>query len=110
MAAAVRRIAPRMEVNSVLRWRRGALAGQSDEALLSAAADQWTLATYDVTTVPPLLAQWAAEGRAHAGVILISRQTIDGADFGMLARALVRLAAASDAVDWTNRVVYLRRA
>jgi hypothetical protein len=58
--------------------------------ILTAALEEGlTLVTYDQRTIVPLLMRWRAEGRDHAGVILINRQSIAQADIGGQVRALI---------------------
>jgi len=46
--------------------------GLDDEEVLAlGAADGRILVTHDVEDFPPILREWAAEGRSHSGVILV---------------------------------------
>lgn len=98
------------EVAALREWQDGAWLEAPDALLLqAAAADGWTLVTYDLRTIPPLLKDWGEQGIAHGGVILVDERSIAPSDFGGLIRALERLAAALAAADRQNRVVFLTR-
>lgn len=57
--------------------------GLDDEDVLAlATGDQRILVTHDVEDFPPILREWAAEGRSHAGVILV--HGIDHSEFGLV--------------------------
>ena len=91
-------------------WQGGAWLEAPDALLLqAAAADGWTLVTYDLRTIPPLLKDWGEQGIAHGGVVLVDERSTAPSDFGGLIRALERLAAALGDADWQNRVVFLTR-
>jgi hypothetical protein len=108
VAEAVRRRNPRLIVHPLARWRGGELLGRSDAACLEQAAlEGLTLVTFDRRTIPPLLKQWAEEGRSHGGVIFVDEKTISPADIGSLARALLDLAARTAAWKWSDRVCFL---
>ena len=77
--------------------------------LHEAAVQKLTLVTYDRRTIPPLLKQWAEEGRSHGGVIFVDEKTISPADIGGLVKALTMLAKEAFALDWTDRISFLRR-
>jgi hypothetical protein len=95
-------------IDSVHEWKDGILRGQPDEELLRAIAqDSWTLVTYDINTIPPLLVQLAEEGYVHGGVIFISRATIRSNEFGRLVRALTECYDAEQEADWRDRVYFL---
>jgi hypothetical protein len=101
---------PEIEVVALQDWEDGAYRGASDPDLLTAAAAQhWTLVTYDRQTVTPLLKAWGEAGTAHAGVIFVDERTLAQNDIGGLVRSLLRLWAAQASLDWTDRVVYLMR-
>ena len=76
--------------------------------LESAAEEGLTLVTYDLKTIPPVLAEWGASGRVHGGVIFVDDRSISPADFGGLARALLLCWEVRGDWDWTDRIVYLR--
>ncbi len=99
---------PRVPVQSIYRWREGALTAQDDELVLrAAAADGLTLVTYDLKTIPPVLAEWGAAGMSHAGIVFVDDRTIRSSDFGGLIRALVHLWARDHPHDWQDRIVFL---
>lgn len=99
-----------LAVVALREWQGGAWLEAPDALLLqTAAADGWTLVTYDLRTIPPLLKEWGEQGIAHGGVILVDERSIAPSDFGGLIRALERLAAALADTDWQNRVVFLTR-
>jgi Domain of unknown function (DUF5615) len=57
--------------------------GIDDEDVLAlATATGRILVTHDVEHFPPILREWAAEGRSHAGVILI--HGVDHSEFGVV--------------------------
>jgi predicted nuclease of predicted toxin-antitoxin system len=111
VAEAVRRKHGTIWIESIHRWRGGTLVGASDsEVLRNAYAERLTLVTYDLQTIPDLLAAWAEEGIPHSGVVLVDGGSIAPADFGGLARALIRLWQQRRTLDWLNRPVFLNRA
>lgn len=110
VAAGLRRRSPGLVVYSLVDWENGAFLGQDDALCLQAAAAQGlTFVTYDRRTIPPLLKQWAEEGRSHAGVIFVDEKTVSPADIGALIRALGMLAKETRSWNWTDRIVFLRR-
>ena len=99
-----------IEVRYLVEWEDGRFLGQEDSACLrEAAAQGFTLVTYDRRTIPPLLKTWAEEERTHGGVIFVDERTISPADIGGLVWALTRLARETGNWDWTNRIYFLRR-
>ncbi len=78
-------------------------------ACRQAAVQKLTLVTYDRRTIPPLLKDWAEEGRQHAGVIFVDEKTISQADIGGLVQSLGVLLKEARDWDWTDRVCFLRR-
>jgi hypothetical protein len=99
---------PRMSVQSVHRWRGGALVGQDDGSILRAATqERLTLVTYDLKTIPPLLTEMAADSEAHAGVIFVDDASIRGNNFGGLVMALLSHWQRYAVEEWTNRVGFL---
>ncbi|MGH2500888.1 MAG: DUF5615 family PIN-like protein [Ktedonobacterales bacterium] len=110
VARGLRAAAGALEVAALREWQDGAWLEAPDALLLqAAAADDWTLVTYDLRTIPPLLKEWGEQGIAHAGVILVDERSIAPSDVGGLIRALERLADALAGADWQNRVVFLTR-
>ena len=99
-----------IHIQSLFHWRAGGLTNTPDHLLLQAATeDGLTLVTYDVSTIRPLVTEWAMAGLAHAGVIFIDEWTIHSYDFGRLVRALERLWDGEHDQDWTNRTHFLER-
>lgn len=96
---------------SVADHQDGALREADDNVLLETARQEGRVCvTYDVSTIPLLLAEWAEQERPHAGVVLIHHRTIPQGDHGLLLRSLVVAIQEWSDLDWTNRCVYLRRA
>lgn len=99
---------PQIPIQSIHRWREATLTGTPDPLVLRAALeDGLTLVTYDLKTIPPLLAEWAATGIAHSGVIFVDERTIRPSDFGGQVRALVQHWQRENDLDWRDRVVFL---
>jgi hypothetical protein len=110
VAAGLRRYNPAAVVFCLTMWEDGNFLGQDDSACLQQAAVQGlTLVTYDRRTIPPLLKIWAESGRRHGGVIFVDEKSISPADIGGLVRALLALIRQTGKLDWTDRVVFLRR-
>jgi len=100
-----------LSITAIQRWEGGGFVGAADELVLQAAHQQkLTLVTFDLRTIPPLLRLWAEQGIDHSGVILVHEQTLAPNDIGGLAAALCAVWKAQGAMDWTNRVVFLRSA
>jgi hypothetical protein len=109
IAAAVRRLVASAEVFAISEWQGGALLGHGDEEILAEADRQsLTLVTCDLRTIPVLLKNWAAQGRTHGGVILVSRRTFAPGDIGAVAKALASLLRDRGTLDWKDKVVFLR--
>jgi len=97
-------------IRSMVDWENGRFLGQDDHTCLrEAAAQKLTLVTYDRRTIPPLLKNWAEEGRTHGGVIFVDEKTISPADIGALVLGLAELVNVTRTWDWTNRIYFLRR-
>jgi hypothetical protein len=110
VARSMRRRDPKIAVFAMVDWEEGSFLGQEDSACLQEAAHQkLTLVTYDLRTIPPLLKDWAEEGRHHAGVIVIDEKTIFPGDIGGLVQSLGALVKKARDWDWTDRIVFLRR-
>jgi hypothetical protein len=91
-------------------WHAGAYLETADELILQMAQTEgWTLVTYDLRTIPPLLKVWAEQSVSHGGVILVDERSIAQNDIGGLIRALTRLVASLGSAPWENRVVFLTR-
>ena len=85
-----------------------AFCGQNDDVVLDAARqDGLTLVTYDLKSIPLLLAGWAASGISHAGVVFVDDRTIAPSDFGGLLRALAELWRAEKGAVWKDRILFL---
>jgi hypothetical protein len=110
VAAGMRRRDRKIIVHGMVEWEDGSFLGQEDSACLGEAAVQkLTLVTYDRRTIPPLLKNWAEEGRQHAGVIFVDEKTISPADIGGLIQSLGNLVKEARSWDWTDRVCFLER-
>jgi hypothetical protein len=110
VAAGMRRRDRKVIVRGMVEWEDGSFLGQEDSACLGEAAVQkLTLVTYDRRTIPPLLKNWAEEGRQHAGVIFVDEKTISPADIGGLIQSLGNLVKEARSWDWTDRVCFLKR-
>lgn len=87
------------------------LEGLEDGELLALAAREGrVLITANVRDFVPLVADWAAGGRSHAGVILIPR-SIRHEQCGVIVAAIQRLldSQGPDQQRWIDRVEWLRR-
>jgi hypothetical protein len=110
VAGGLRRRDRQVIVWGMVEWENGNFLGQEDSACLREALIQkLTLVTYDRRTIPPLLKNWAEEGRQHGGVIFVDEKTISPGDIGGLVRSLEMLVKEAHHWDWTNRVYFLRR-
>lgn len=110
VAKGLRQRHPRVSALSLAEWEQGSFMGLPDEIVLKEAAAQgFTLVTYDLRTIPPLLKIWAEAGRDHGGVIFVDGKTISPSDFGSLIHALGQVLDEGAKSDWANRVIYLRR-
>jgi hypothetical protein len=95
-------------IRSVRDWQGGALVGKADSRVLRTARQEGlTLVTYDLKTIPDLLAELAAENESHAGVLFVGNLTIRSNDFGGLVRALLVHWQTYHTDDWTNRIAFL---
>jgi hypothetical protein len=110
VANGLRRRHRTIQVRYMVEWENGRFLGQEDvHCLTYAAAQGFTLVTYDRRTIPPLLKTWAEEGRTHGGVVFVDEKTISQADIGGLVWALARLVKETGNWNWTNRIYFLRR-
>jgi hypothetical protein len=110
VATSLRRRDRKIVVFSMAEWEDGNFLGQEDAACLrQAAVQKLTIVTYDRRTIPPLLKDWAEEGRHHAGVIFVDEKTISPADIGGLVQSLGVLLKEARDWDWIDRVCFLRR-
>jgi hypothetical protein len=109
VAKGLRRRDHSLVVYAMTDWERGDFLGQEDSVCLrEAAAQGLTLVTYDRRTIPPLLKNWAEEGRRHGEVIFVDEKTISPTDIGGLIRALGELVKETRKLDWTGSVRFLR--
>jgi hypothetical protein len=110
VADGLTRLIPSITVHAIPHWEGGRVLGHPDEVCLEEATkSDLTLVSFDLRTLPSLLRTWSAEGRDHAGVVLIDEATISQREIGRLIRALAALYSRSHQLDWTNRIVFLRR-
>jgi hypothetical protein len=87
-----------------------ALEGLSDAALLELAArDSLVLVTCNVRDFVPLVVEWSSLCREHVGVMLV-RNSIRHAEFGLLVASIHRTLAGMQPADWWNRVVWAQHA
>jgi len=99
------------DVVALRDWQDGVYLGAADDRLLEAAfTDGRVLVTFDCSTIPPLLKQWAEIGRDHAGVVLVDEITLRPSDVGGLVRSLAGLLDERGPENWQDRVAYLRPA
>jgi hypothetical protein len=109
VAEQVRAKRPACLIHSLRFWRDGALLHAEDAVILAAAWEEGlTFVTYDQRTIMPLITQWMAEGRDHAGVLFVDDQSILQEDIGGQVRALLDLWDATHAEPWANVVGYLK--
>ena len=91
-------------------WHQGRFRNSPDPDLIDAASGEGlTLATYDLRTIPRLLRRLAAEGKHHAGVVLIDDATVPSSDVGGLVAALAALWRAHGKENWRDRCQFVRR-
>lgn len=110
VAAGIRLRDKKIIIHGMVEWESGSFLGQEDSACLrEALLQKLTLVTYDRRTIPPLLKNWAEEGRQHGGVIFVDEKTISQADIGGLIQSLDRLVKETRDMDWTDRIYFLRR-
>lgn len=97
-------------VDSVQSWRGGRLRNQTDERIILEAREEgWTLLTFDLATIPPLIADMTRLGEDHCGVIFVSTKSFAQNDYGGLVRALSEAWPQWIQRDWLNRVEFLQR-
>src|ERR1700678_1473839 len=109
VAVGIRRRDKEIVVRGMVGWENGNFLGREDSACLrEAAVQELTLVTYDRRTIPPLLKNWAEEGREHGGVIFVDEKTISQADIGGLIQSLDKLVKEARDLDWTDRIYFLR--
>jgi hypothetical protein len=97
-------------IRGMVEWENGSFLGQDDSVCLrEALVQKLTLVTYDRRTIPPLLKNWAEEGRQHGGVIFVDEKTISQADIGGLIQSSDKLVKETRDLDWIDRIYFLRR-
>ncbi|MGD1952358.1 MAG: DUF5615 family PIN-like protein [Leptolyngbyaceae cyanobacterium] len=97
---------PDMTVYVLQTWEQGRYLQIADNLLLNLASQySLTLVTYDLKTIPMLLAELAEQG--HRGVIFVDQKTIPPNNFGLLIKSLIYLWEAEKEKIWKNRVVFL---
>jgi len=110
VASGLRRLRPSISICGLAEWEGGGFLGQDDAACLRRAAElRWTLVTYDRRTIPSLLKTWAEAGQHQGGVVFIDEKTIPPSGIGGQVRGLAALAREAASLDWTDRVIFLRR-
>jgi hypothetical protein len=88
------------------------MALHDDEPILAAAADEdRVIVTANIGDFAALDAQWTAEGRTHAGIVLVSTSQFpqDRSFIGRLVNALLA-AIETGALPGRNQMLYLRPA
>jgi hypothetical protein len=110
VAEQVRRNRPEIGIQSVHFWRDGAFEGRVDRDLLLAARDEeCTVVTYDLSTIPILIAELYEGSESHSGVIFVDDLSIPSSNFGMLVRALIAHWDRHNSIEWDNRVMFIER-
>ena len=111
VAAQVQARNSEIPIQSVQTWQGENLRGQPDEQLLREAASAgFTLVTYDISTIMPVLIEWGTSGEDHGGVLFIDHLSISQGNLGGQVAALVQQWEAALDWDWTNVVQFLRAA
>ena len=99
---------PDIPIASMYTWRNGRYTATRDDLILEAAATEGlTLVTYDQKSIMPVLVLRGQLGLMHAGVIFIDELTVGSSDFGGLVRSLIAQWDISNALSWTNAILYL---
>jgi hypothetical protein len=106
----VNKLDPGLPIETIHTWQGGMLLNESDERILKVAAlKHMTLVTFDVTTIPPLLATMAESGENHGGIIFVSSKSFTQNDFNGMAHALIDVYKNLGKTDWVNRVLFLTK-
>lgn len=85
------------------------LEGLADPEVLELAAGEGrVLVTANIRDFEPLLREWAGEGRAHAGVILIP-PSVRNEEFGVLISGIEKTISDAGQDNWADRVAWLRK-
>lgn len=97
------------DCSHLAHWHDGRFLHAADLRILEVCAeDEFTLVTYDVRTIQPLLTEYATRGRHHAGVIFVDERTIRQGDAGGLIRSLGALFESDGERNWEDIILYLR--
>ena len=108
VAEQVRQKRADIRIESVLRWRGGALRNTADDLVLAAAQEEGlSLITYDQKTIPPILVELAMNAGHHSGVVFVDRNSISSENIGSLVQALVAFYDRYHHLDWTDVVMFL---
>ena len=100
--------ASEIDVWTLDEWHGGRYRHSSDDRILAAAfAEDRTLVTYDVQTIPDLLTELGELGSSHAGVVYVNNRTIRQGDFGGQIRALLAFINQYGDETWVDRVMHL---
>ena len=97
---------------AVVTQRPDLMALHDDEPILAAATDEdRVIVTANIGDFAALDARWTAEGRAHAGIVLVSTSQFpqDRSFIGRVANALLA-AAETGALPGRSQTLYLRPA
>lgn len=97
---------------AVVTQRPDLMALHDDEPILATAADEdRVIVTANIGDFAALDARWTAEGRAHAGIVLVSTSQFpqDRSFIGRVANALLA-AAETGALPGRSQTLYLRPA
>lgn len=101
-------LGPEVDAVPIALWHEGAYLGASDEDVVVRAFEEGrALVSFDVSTIPNLLREFAEAGRRHAGVLLVSAKSFSPTDVGPLARAIE--SACDRYEDLGGRVLFLAR-
>lgn len=110
LAAMVQKRLPGTQAESLHEFSCGRFINCEDGMILREAHQSgYTLATFDVNTIPAVLQEMAEAQENHSGVIFISSKSFAQNDHQGVANALVALIEADPDAVWMNRVVFLRK-
>ena len=108
IAEQLRRKCPDITVYVLQIWEQGRYLQSADSLLLNLASQHsLTLVTYDLKTIPVLLAELAEQGHEHGGVVFVDQKTIPPNNFGLLIKSLIYLWEAEKEKIWKNRAIFL---
>ena len=89
-------------------WQDGRYRTSPDSQILRAAIEEdRVFVSYDVSSIPNLVREFAAAQVEQAGVILVSSSTIPEGDVGGLVAALERLLTAEAEYSFRNQMRFL---